>query len=80
DFDFYEQMVSMTDNRVLAMVSSAVRRVYLENGDLFLDLFDPVWFDTARHREAWEAVRARDPERAATAMEAHARAGMGGIS
>lgn len=82
DFEFYEQMVSMTGNRVLAMVSSAVRRVYLENGDLFRDLFDPVRFDTARHREAWEAVRTRDPERAAAAMEAHARAGfgMGGFS
>lgn len=79
DWDFYEQMVAMTGNRVLAMVSGAVRRVYLENQDLFDSLYPAEGFDAARHRAAFEGVREGDPDRAGEAMGAYAESALGGL-
>lgn len=67
DFDFYEQLVAMTDNSVLALFANALRRVYLENASLFHVLYTD--FDTRCHRRAVEAIaegRAADAHRAMT--------------
>lgn len=76
DFDFFEALVGLTGNRVLAMLAHAVRRVYLENGALFAALYEPDAFDAALHRAAVDAVAAGDAEAAATAMTAYASRGL----
>ena len=73
DFQFYEQLVAMTSNRVLAMLAHAVREVYRENMPLFELLYEPSRFNTARHREALEAIKAHDGATAAAAMDAYGK-------
>jgi DNA-binding FadR family transcriptional regulator len=72
DFDFFEALVALTGNRILAMLAHAVRRVYLENGALFAALYDPDRFDAALHRATVDAVATGDVESAGAAMTAYA--------
>jgi DNA-binding FadR family transcriptional regulator len=72
DFDFFEELVHLTENRVLMLFSNTIRQVYLERPALFALLYQPATFDPAPHRQALAAIAAGDPEGAARAMEAHA--------
>lgn len=69
DYDFFEQLVDLTGNRVLGLLANATRRVYLEHAGLFEQLY--ATFDPSHHAEVVEAMRAGDGERAGAAMQAH---------
>lgn len=72
DYDFYEVLVQVIGNRVLALFSNVVREVYMSHADRFLPLYRAGVFDPANHRRAVEAIRARDPQGAGAALRAHA--------
>lgn len=72
DYDFFEALVAITGNRVLGLFANVVRDVYLSGRARFAGMYAPGVFELAHHREAVEAIRARDPAAAGTAMRAHA--------
>jgi DNA-binding FadR family transcriptional regulator len=72
DFDFYQELVRISGNRVLGLFSNVVRDVYLKGKDGFAGLYARDVFDPAHHQQAVAAIRARDPAKAGAAMRAHA--------
>jgi len=79
DFDFFEHMVRMTDNKVLALLVNAVRQIYLENSAWFVSMYaDP--YDTSAHAETVAAVASGDSAAAGEAMFIYGRAWLGGGS
>jgi fatty acid metabolism transcriptional regulator FadR len=76
DFDFFQTMVKMTENRVLILVVNAIRQVYLGQPELFDQLYATTVFDTAYHRTALAAMTAGDGDGAARAMEQYGTAAL----
>ena len=74
DFDFFEELVHLTGNRVLMLLVNTIRQVYLEKPAVFAVLYQSATFDAAPHRRTLAAVVAGDADAAARAMEAHAAA------
>lgn len=72
DFDFFDQLVAMIDNRVLALVMNAIRQVYLQHPELFVDIHQPGRFDPGHHRRLVEALESGDAAAASRAMEEYA--------
>jgi GntR family transcriptional regulator, transcriptional repressor for pyruvate dehydrogenase complex len=72
DFDYFQELVNLTGNRVLALFSNTIRHVYLEKPAVFAALYQPGKFDPTPHRRTLAAIAAGDGEAAARAMEAHA--------
>lgn len=72
DYDFYQELVRISGNRVLGLFSNVLRDIYLKGGDRFTGLYARDVFDSAHHRQAVAAIRARDGARAGTAMRTHA--------
>ncbi len=79
DFEFFERLVAMTDNRVLILLIHAVRRVYLQNRDLFLRLYAEQVFDSEPLWAAVNAIRAGDTEGAGDAMRRYAQVFLAGL-
>jgi len=77
DLEFFEAMIRLTNNRILAILTSAMRQVYLQNKDLFGALYTDESFDPQHHQTAVEALGRGDAEAAGRAMEIHASAGLG---
>jgi DNA-binding FadR family transcriptional regulator len=73
DFDFFQELVRLTDNRVLALLANTIRHVYLARPALFTPLYDPRGFDPQHHRRACDAIAQGDAVAAAAAMEAYAQ-------
>ena len=72
DFDFYQELVRISGNRVLGLFSNVVRDVYLKGRDGFAGLYARDVFDPSHHKQAVAAIRARDGVKAGAAMRAHA--------
>lgn len=72
DYDFFQELIVISGNRVLALFSNVVRDVYLKGRERFLALYAKDVFELAHHRRAVEAIRARDVRAAGDAMRAHA--------
>ena len=72
DFDFFQELVQLTENRVLMLLANTIRHVYLDKPALFAVLYQPSHFDPSPHRRTLAAVTAGDPESAVRAMESHA--------
>jgi len=72
DFDFFHELVHLTENRVLMLFSNTIRHVYLEKPALFAALYQPGRFDPTPPRRTVAAIAAGDADSAARAMEAHA--------
>lgn len=72
DFDFFDALVSMIGNRVLALVMNAIRQVYLQHPELFVNIHQPGQFHPEHHRRLVEALEAGDGAAAGLAMEAYA--------
>ncbi|MCD6498042.1 MAG: FadR family transcriptional regulator [Deltaproteobacteria bacterium] len=64
DFDFFEGLVRITENRVLSLVISAIRRVYFQIPDLFDALYDSAYFSADSPKRIVEALRQGDAESA----------------
>jgi DNA-binding FadR family transcriptional regulator len=73
DFDFFEELVRLSGNRVLGLVLEPVRRVYLHNRSTFEILYRPGRFDPRHHQRALAAIERGDAAAARQAMAAHAR-------
>jgi GntR family transcriptional regulator, transcriptional repressor for pyruvate dehydrogenase complex len=71
DWAFFEELVALTQNRVLALLSNIVRDVYAAHAARFRALYDKDVFDPKNHRRAVDAIRRRDPEAAGAAMRKH---------
>lgn len=76
DFDFYQELVRISGNRVLGLFSTVVRDVYLNGRDGFAGLYARDVFDPSHHQQAVAAIRARDGAKAGSAMRAHAASAM----
>ncbi len=72
DYEFFEQLVAITGTRLLGLLGSVVRQVYLGQGPNFEALYAPSVFDLVHHQKAVEAIRRRDPSAAGQAMRLHA--------
>lgn len=77
DYDFFQELVAMTDNQVLAMLANGIRAVYLENRELF-PLMYGTQFHSDHHRRTLEAVRSGDGAAARAAMADYASAALMG--
>jgi GntR family transcriptional repressor for pyruvate dehydrogenase complex len=72
DYDFFDALVKISGNRLLALFSNLVREVYMKSPGRFLALYGKDVFDPSHHRRALEAIRVRDSRAAGEAMRAHA--------
>ena len=72
DFDFFEELVRLCENRVLALLLHPVRQVYLRNRGIFEALYRPGVFDPRHHQRALSAIERGDADAAGAAMAAHA--------
>lgn len=73
DYDFFQELVRISGNRLLLLLANMVKEIYLGGRDRFIGLYAKEVFDPAHHQEAVAAMKARDPERAGRAMRAHAK-------
>jgi DNA-binding FadR family transcriptional regulator len=73
DYDFFQELVAITGNRVLALFANVVRDVYLAGRERFLAMYAPGTFSLEHHRAAVAAIRGRDPVAAGRAMRRFAR-------
>lgn len=72
DYDFFQELVAITGNRLLALFSNVVREVYLKGKERFAPMYSREVFESEHHRRAVDAIRARDAAAAGAAMRAHA--------
>lgn len=72
DWAFFEALVAITGNRVLALIANVMGEVYERNAAVFLPLYEEGVFDPTHHAQAVAAIRARDAAAAGAAMRAHA--------
>lgn len=73
DFDFFQELVDLTENRVLMLLTNTIRQVYLERPELFRGLYEPGIFNATLHRRAFTAIAAGNSGEAAAAMEEYAQ-------
>jgi DNA-binding FadR family transcriptional regulator len=76
DYDFFQELVAITGNRLLGLFANVIRDIYLKNKERFAAIYSKDVFDPANHRRAVAAIRARDPAAASSAMRAHAMAAL----
>ena len=76
DYDFFEQLVLISGNQLLALFSKVVRDIYFRAPERFLPLYRSDVFDPGHHRRAVAAIRAKDSKAAGDAMRAHAASAM----
>ncbi len=72
DYDFFQALVAVSGNRILALVANLVREIYSRGKERFAAMYEPGVFDAGHHRRAAEAIRRRDAKAAGDAMRAHA--------
>ncbi|MBL8956452.1 MAG: FadR family transcriptional regulator [Myxococcaceae bacterium] len=72
DYDFFDALVALTGNRLLAVFSSLVRDVYLRTPERFVSLYRRGVFDVGNHEKAVSAIRSKNARAAGDAMRAHA--------
>jgi fatty acid metabolism transcriptional regulator FadR len=72
DYDFFQELVAISGNRLLGLFVTVVREVYSRGKDRYAVLYSPQVFDPKHHRRAVDAIRARDAQAAGDAMRAHA--------
>lgn len=78
DFEFFEQLVSMTGNRVMLLFVNALREIYKQNAKLLLLLYRRLPFDTTNHRLALAAIADGDGEAAGKAMRDYGESALRG--
>jgi GntR family transcriptional repressor for pyruvate dehydrogenase complex len=72
DFRFFEMLVRVSGNRLLALFTQLVREIYARGRERFAAMYAPGIFRVAHHEAAVRAIRARDARAAGAAMRAHA--------
>jgi GntR family transcriptional regulator, transcriptional repressor for pyruvate dehydrogenase complex len=79
DYDFFEELVKITGNRMLAFFANVVREIYLKNAARFEAMYRPGVFDPGHHRRAVLAIHARNAAKAGAAMRAHAESALSAL-
>lgn len=72
DYDFFHELMLISGNQLLTLLSRVVRDVYFQSAERFLPLYRADVFDPRHHRRAVAAIRARDARAASEAMQDHA--------
>jgi DNA-binding FadR family transcriptional regulator len=72
DYDFFQDLVRITGNRMVLLLSNVIRDIYLRGRARFVSLYGREVFDPSHHRAAVEAIRRKDARSAGEAMRAHA--------
>lgn len=72
DFDFFEELVLISGNRVMSLFTKIVREIYMRGRDRFVGMYDREFFDPNHHKKAVQAIRKRDAHAATAAMKEHA--------
>lgn len=76
DYDFFHELMLISGNQLLTLLSRVVRDVYFQSAERYLPLYRPDVFDPRHHRRAVVAIRAREAQAASDAMRAHAATGL----
>ncbi len=76
DYDFFHELMLISGNQLLTLLSRVVREVYFQNAERFLPLYRADVFDPRHHRRAVAAIRVRDAKAASKAMRDHAATGL----
>jgi GntR family transcriptional repressor for pyruvate dehydrogenase complex len=76
DYEFFDGLIAMSNNRVLALLSNAIRRVYLEHSTLFEAMY-AAGVDTTPHRATLKALQVHDQDAARKAMTAYGQSILG---
>lgn len=76
DFQFFEMLVRVSGNRLLALFTRLVREIYARGRERFAGMYAPGVFRAAHHEAAVRAIRARDARAAGAAMRAHAESAL----
>jgi GntR family transcriptional regulator, transcriptional repressor for pyruvate dehydrogenase complex len=74
DYDFFQEMVRLTGNRVLSLLGSALRDAFETHEEVFAPMFEGESFDVSHHRRATKSIGAGNPVAAGKAMESYADA------
>lgn len=72
DYQFFEELVRITDNRILLLLANVVREVYMRRPERFAAMYAKGIFNPDHHKHAVAAIRQRDGAAAGAAMRAHA--------
>lgn len=73
EYAFFEAMVAISGNRVLALLSNAIRRAYLDHAELFVAMYGSSGADLSHHRAALHAITVGDADAAREAMASWGR-------
>jgi GntR family transcriptional repressor for pyruvate dehydrogenase complex len=73
DFQFFEMLVLVSGNRLLALFTKLVREIYAKGRERFAEMYAEGVLQPEHHRDAVRAIRARDAKAAGDAMRAHAQ-------
>lgn len=76
DYDFFHELMLISGNQLLTLLSRVVRDVYFQNAARFLPLYRADVFDPRHHKRAVAAIRTRDALAASSAMREHAATGL----
>lgn len=79
DYDFFEQLIAMSKNRVLALFANVIRKVYLEQRALFSVVY-AAGLDLTHHHNTLAAVKAGDVAAARKAFSDYGRTFLGRLS
>jgi GntR family transcriptional repressor for pyruvate dehydrogenase complex len=71
DFDFFEALIAISDNRILGMLATLIRDAYFQHRDLFAPLYGD-HFSAEPHRRTLRAIQQRMPDAAAAVMREYA--------
>ncbi|MCS6915831.1 MAG: FadR/GntR family transcriptional regulator [Myxococcales bacterium] len=69
DFEFYIELTRAAKNRVFQLLINTIRAAVMSHAAFFTQLSQPPAIIRKHHREVIEALRARDAERAAEAVD-----------
>lgn len=76
DYDFFQELVRISGNGILLLLSNVVREIYMRGREHYLPLYARGVFDPGWHRRVVAAIRDRDARAAGDAMRAHAASAM----
>lgn len=79
DYDFFQELVAISGNRLLGLFANVVRDVYQQGRERFAGMYAKDVFDAGHHRRAIRALRARNAQAAGEAMRAHALSALASI-
>ncbi len=78
DWQFYQQLVALTQNRVMRILTNVLHSIYQRAPASVELLYQTLPFDISEHQRALDAIEQSDAQTAADAMEAYGLRALGG--